>query len=46
MSVNILIAEDHDVVRAGIRTLVKGTDIHVSGETTSGNQAVQLLPQL
>ena len=46
MSVNILIAEDHGVVRAGIRTLVEGTDIHVTGEANSGNQAVQLLPQL
>ena len=46
MSVNILIADDHDVVRTGIRTLVEGTDIHVAGEATSGNQTVQLVSQL
>jgi len=46
MSVNILIAEDHGVVRTGIRTLVEGTDIHVTGEENSGNQAVQPIPQL
>ena len=46
MTINILMADDHEVVRAGIRTLLEGTDIHIAGEATSGNQTVQLIPQL
>ncbi|MBI81956.1 MAG: DNA-binding response regulator [Planctomycetaceae bacterium] len=46
MTISILVADDHEVVRAGIRTLLEGTDIHIAGEATSGKQTVQLIPRL
>jgi DNA-binding NarL/FixJ family response regulator len=42
MAVEILIADDHEVVRMGLRSLFEGTDIRIVGEATSGNTAVKL----
>ena len=41
MSIKLLIADDHEVVRCGLRSLVAGTDIEVVDEATTGEQAVQ-----
>jgi two-component system response regulator NreC len=41
--INVLLAEDHNVVREGLRLLLSGQpDIHVIGEATDGRQAVSL----
>ena len=42
MSIKLLIADDHEVVRAGLKTLLAGTDIKIVAEASSGEQAVRL----
>jgi DNA-binding NarL/FixJ family response regulator len=46
MAIELLIADNHEVVRAGIKALVEGTDINVVAEADSGNAAVQLAAKL
>ncbi|MCU0962163.1 MAG: response regulator transcription factor [Pirellulaceae bacterium] len=41
MSIRLLIADDHEVVRCGLRNLVAGTDIEIVGEATTGDEAIQ-----
>jgi len=38
--IRVLIADDHEVVRNGLRSMVAGTDIEIVGEATSGKEAV------
>ncbi len=40
-TIRILIADDHEVVRCGLRTLLAGTDIEIAAEVASGNAAVR-----
>ncbi len=40
MSIRLLIADDHQVVRAGLKSLLKGTEIEVVGEAETGEQAL------
>ena len=43
MSVRVLIADDHKIMRAGLRSLLeKQTDIEVVGEADNGRKAVQM----
>lgn len=42
MAIRILIADDHDVVRSGLKTMLAGTDVEVAAEATTGEQAVKL----
>ena len=45
--VRVLIADDHDIVRAGIRMLLDAqTDIEVVGEASSGTEAIELAGSL
>ncbi len=46
MSIRMLIADDHAVVRAGVRSLVAETDIEVLAEATNGQETLQLALQL
>jgi DNA-binding NarL/FixJ family response regulator len=46
MKINLLVADDHEVVRQGIRSMVEGTDVHVVGEASTGNQAIELAMKL
>jgi DNA-binding NarL/FixJ family response regulator len=46
MSIRLLIADDHAVVRAGLRTMVAGSEIEVAAEASNGNEALQLAAQL
>lgn len=47
MSVNILVADDHEVVRRGVRALIEARhDWHVSGEACTGNDALRLAREL
>jgi DNA-binding NarL/FixJ family response regulator len=41
MSVKILIADDHEVVRCGLKTLLADTDVEVMAEVATGEEAVK-----
>jgi DNA-binding NarL/FixJ family response regulator len=46
MSIRVLIADDQDLVRAGLRLMVESAaDLEVVGEASTGRQAVQLARQ-
>src|SRR3954468_408997 len=42
MAIEIVIADDHEVVRAGLKTVLEGTDIKIVGEAGDGNAAFKL----
>jgi DNA-binding NarL/FixJ family response regulator len=42
MAVDLLIADDHEVVRAGLRTLLDGTDVNIVAEATGGDAALKM----
>ncbi len=42
MTIRLLIADDHEVVRSGIMNLLDGTDIQVVAEATTGEEAVRM----
>lgn len=42
MSIKLLIADDHEVVRYGLRSLMADTDIEIVGEATTGEEAIQM----
>lgn len=42
MPIKIVIADDHELVRAGFKAMVAGTDVKVVGEASGGDQAVKL----
>jgi DNA-binding NarL/FixJ family response regulator len=42
MAIKVLIADDHEVVRAGLKSLIEGTDIRIVAEATSGAVAHKL----
>jgi DNA-binding NarL/FixJ family response regulator len=39
--INLLIADDHEVVRCGLRTLLAGTEVQVMAEVGTGEEAVK-----
>jgi len=42
MSIRLLVADDHAVVRAGLRSMVEATEIDIAAEAADGIQALQL----
>jgi DNA-binding NarL/FixJ family response regulator len=46
MTIKLLIADDHEAVRAGLKAILQGTDIKIVGEATSGDAAVRLALKL
>ena len=42
MSIKLLIADDHEVVRSGLKSLLNGTDIKIVAEAATGEQAIKL----
>lgn len=42
MTIRVLIADDHQVVRSGLRSLLTDTDIEVVAEASTGKEALQL----
>jgi len=42
MPIKVVIADDHEVVRAGLKSMFVGTDIKIVGEASGGEQAVKL----
>jgi len=45
MSISLIVADDHEVVRSGIVSLLEGTDISIVGEAANGDVAVELTTQ-
>lgn len=41
MSVRLLVADDHEVIRTGLRSLFAGSDIEIVAEAATGNEAVK-----
>ena len=42
MTIKVVIADDHEVVRSGLKSLLAGTDIKVVGEASTGEAAVRM----
>lgn len=41
MTIRILIVDDHEVVRCGVRSILEGEDISIVAEATSGEEAIE-----
>ena len=41
MTVRLLVADDHEVIRTGLATLLAGTDIEIVAEAATGKEAVE-----
>ena len=46
MSISLVIADDHTVVRRGLQSLLVGTEIQVVGEASSGQEAIDKVAEL
>ena len=46
MTIKLIIADDHEVVRSGLKSLLAGTDIEIIGEAASGGEAIDLVMKL
>ncbi|MCR4411368.1 MAG: response regulator transcription factor [Thermoguttaceae bacterium] len=46
MSIRLLIADDHEVIRTGLVTLLQGSDIEVVGQAATGKETVRLAEQI
>jgi len=46
MAIRILVVDDHEVVRTGVKSFLEGTDIDVVAEAASGEAAVKLALEL
>ncbi len=46
MTIKLIIADDHEVVRSGLKSLLAGTDIEIIGEASSGGEAIALAMEL
>ncbi|MGH7194029.1 MAG: response regulator, partial [Candidatus Saccharimonadales bacterium] len=45
MSIRLLVADDHEVVRTGLKSLVSGTEIQIVAEAATGDEAVRMVEQ-
>lgn len=45
MKIRLLIADDHEVIREGLRMIFEGTELHVVAEAKNGQQAFEALRQ-
>lgn len=41
MKINVLLADDHEVVREGVKSMLEGSEINVVAEAATGNQAIE-----
>lgn len=46
MSIRVIVADDHEVVRSGIRSIVENTEIEVIGEASDGEEAIRLAKEV
>ena len=42
MTISVLVADDHPIIRAGIVSMLKDTEMKVVAEAATGNQAIEL----
>jgi DNA-binding NarL/FixJ family response regulator len=42
MAIKVVIADDHEVVRRGLVSLLAGSEVKIVGEATTGDEAVKL----
>ena len=40
MTIKVVVADDHEVVRSGLANLLKGSDIEIVDEASDGDEAV------
>jgi len=45
MSIRVLLADDHEVVRLGLKSLFKDTEVEVIGEASSGQEALRVVAE-
>ena len=41
MSVRLLIADDHEIIRTGLATLLQGTDVEIVAEASNGKECLK-----
>ena len=41
MTISVLVADDHPIIRAGIVSMLKDTEMQVVAEAATGNQAIE-----
>jgi DNA-binding NarL/FixJ family response regulator len=41
MSINVVVADDHEVVRSGLESLLAGSEISIVGQASNGKEAVE-----
>lgn len=41
MKINVLVADDHPIIREGVKSMLEGSDINVVAEAATGNQAIE-----
>ena len=46
MSVKVVIADDHEVVRCGLASLLAGSEVKILGEASNGDEALKLAKKL
>jgi DNA-binding NarL/FixJ family response regulator len=46
MAIKVVIADDHEVVRRGLVSLLAGSEVKIVGEASSGDEAVKLTKKL
>jgi DNA-binding NarL/FixJ family response regulator len=46
MSIKVVIADDHEVVRRGLVSLLSGSEVKIVGEAASGDEAIKLTKKL
>jgi YesN/AraC family two-component response regulator len=46
MAIKVVIADDHEVVRRGLVSLLAGSDVKIVGEAASGDEAIKLTRKL
>lgn len=46
MAIKVIIADDHEVIRTGLATLLAGTEIEIVGEAATGKDAVRVAEKI
>ncbi len=46
MTIRVILADDHELVRLGLKSLFEGSDVEVIGEATTGEETLQKIQEL